>query len=130
MRRLLPSSTRTDTLFPYTTLFLSEIVEFFREPTFVDRRLEFMCAGNRLALKHPSDAKTRTTGRVVDHGPRSAEAPLGFVGEPAHAELAFAMIGPSVVVQDRVDARSEAHTSELQSLMRIAYAVFCLKTKI
>src|SRR3546814_16282285 len=67
-----------------------------------------MCAGNRLALKHPSDAKTRTTGRVVDHGPRSAEAPLGFVGEPAHAELAFALIGPSVVVQDRVDAGARA----------------------
>src|SRR3546814_11415536 len=67
-----------------------------------------MCAGNRLALKHPSDAKTRTTGRVVDHGPRSAEAPLGFVGEPAHAELAFAIIGPSVVVQDRVDAGARA----------------------
>src|SRR3546814_3565494 len=45
---------------------------------------------------------------VVDHGPRSAEAPLGFVGEPAHAELAFAIIGPSVVVQDRVDAGARA----------------------
>src|SRR3546814_13240134 len=67
-----------------------------------------MLAGNGLALKHPSEATTRTTGRVVDQGPRSAEAPLGFVGEPAHAELAFAIIGPSVVVQDRVDAGARA----------------------
>src|SRR3546814_2931378 len=67
-----------------------------------------MCAGNRRALKHHSEAKPHPTGRGVDHGPRSAEAPLGFVGEPAHAEMAFAIIGPSVGVQDRVDAGARA----------------------
>src|SRR3546814_16357799 len=75
MIRRPPRSTRTDTLFPYTTL--------FRSPS--------------------------------DRGPGAVRARAG------HGAAAAA---------DRYVRRSEEHTSELQSLMRISYAVFCLKKKI
>src|SRR3546814_12147563 len=78
MLRRPPRSTRTDTLFPYTTLFRSDPIEHHQ-------RLSTEIGGSFLGLS--MDA--------LDHG-----------GE-----------------------RSEEHTSELQSLMRISYAVFCLKKK-
>src|SRR3546814_10561137 len=88
MIRRPPRSTRTDTLFPYTTL--------FRSP----RR-----GGQRAA------GPTR-------HGLASARAILGGRGSGKRS-----CQGP------RRPGRSEEHTSELQSLMRISYAVFCLKKK-
>src|SRR3546814_12584090 len=81
MIRRPPRSTRTDTLFPYTTLFRS-----------VHHR-----------------------GRPGHRGPRVDRAPVALrdvEGAPA-----------------RACPRSEEHTSELQSLMRISYAVFCLKNQ-
>src|SRR3546814_5444600 len=85
-----PRSTRTDTLFPYTTLFrsilvLSERVRYHRSTCFLPR-----CRDGASAL------------------------PCGSPLPPALA-----------LFHDR----SEEHTSELQSLMRISYAVFCLKQK-
>src|SRR3546814_1992708 len=93
MIRLTPRSTRTDTLFPYTTLFRSQ-----RAPGLRAARLR--------------------TGRARQAGQ----------GGVHHAR---ARAHPQPRRQDAVDrhARSEEHTSELQSLMRISYAVFCLKTK-
>src|SRR3546814_13674700 len=85
MIRRPPRSTRTDTLFPYTTLFRS-------------RRAALRC----------DRAIARRTGN-------SAPTPCSPTGR-AHAPF-------------RAAARSEEHTSELQSLMRISYAVFCLKQK-
>src|SRR3546814_4304461 len=90
-----PRSTRTDTLFPYTTLFRS-----------------------------PDRAETR--GRR-----------LGPALEGLERLRHQALDGPCDVlvgafrIEDRLQplARSEEHTSELQSLMRISYAVFCLKKK-
>src|SRR3546814_1998330 len=95
MIRRPPRSTRTDTLFPYTTLFRSAL--------------------------HQGEA-------VVD-------APAGALGEAGDD-------GEAVRLRERLQrphlrplrrlgqiARSEEHTSELQSLMRISYAVFCLKKK-
>src|SRR3546814_1472112 len=87
MMRRPPSATRTDTLFPYTTLFRSHHSE-------------------RLAAWGSRGAATRRSWSVPCVDPRSAG--------PARAE-------PLV--------RSEEHTSELQSLMRISYAVFCLNKK-
>src|SRR3546814_6451009 len=89
MIRRPPRSTRTDTLFPYTTLFRS---------------------GARLAL------------RIADR--RRSDA----LGNPC---LAPADLDPDLFRALLLDiaARSEEHTSELQSLMRISYAVFCLKKK-
>src|SRR3546814_3162384 len=101
MIRRPPRSTRTDTLFPYTTLFRSA-----RVPDW------------------PRGHGGPGTGRV----PREArvygsDEPMG---EPP---------GPQVFSESRgvpsraLGRRSEEHTSELQSLMRISYAVFCLKKK-
>src|SRR3546814_2073682 len=87
MIRRPPRSTRTDTLFPYTTLFRS-------------RRLRLFDAG--LGIRRPAGLQFRR--RV---SPRRLQD-RGRVPEPGRG-------------------RSEEHTSELQSLMRISYAVFCLK---
>src|SRR3546814_1392952 len=91
MLRRPPGSTRTDTLFPDTTL--------FRSPA-LDERIRRQ--------------RTRAEAALL------AEA--GVTGVPV----------PRVIDVDLADAaleRSEEHTSELQSLMRISYAVFCLKKK-
>src|SRR3546814_9725157 len=94
MIRRPPRSTRTDTLFPYTTLFRSQ--QACRE-----------CASKRLSLA--TDFRdTASVGKTVPC-PRVAKL------------TTFATIAQQL--------RSEEHTSELQSLMRISYAVFCLKKK-
>src|SRR3546814_3448753 len=84
MIRRPPRSTRTDTLFPYTTLFRSGL-----QPGIAER-----------AYREPGDIHVPPDGlaAMADHG--RADQP-----------------------------RSEEHTSELQSLMRISYAVFCLNKK-
>src|SRR3546814_3599961 len=99
MIRRPPRSTRTDTLFPYTTLFRSCI-----RPEFI--RITGQDAG---------------AGQNVISG--SIES-LEFIGEVYEAQI---RIGEERLLA-RID-RSEEHTSELQSLMRISYAVFCLKKK-
>src|SRR3546814_1680935 len=51
-------------------------------------------------------------------------------GQRSHGQLVAVVVGPAEVMQRRrEEQRSEEHTSELQSLMRISYAVFCLKKK-
>src|SRR3546814_4860294 len=105
MIRLPPRSTRTDTLFPYTTLFRSE----HRRQARAAVRCAGAGAGDRRGLE---DARARQRRPGADGGARRAAgrwrclAAVPGVGE-----------------------RSEEHTSELQSLMRISYAVFCLKKK-
>src|SRR3546814_20776425 len=87
MIRLPPRSTRTDTLFPYTTL--------FRSPPNPQPQNPFTVSANPAKAACPDNSRpTSSTG-------------------PVHARK----------------NRSEEHTSELQSLMRISYAVFCLKKK-
>src|SRR3546814_991009 len=88
MIRRPPRSTRTDTLFPYTTLFRSAAAAF---------QVHLPCA-----------------------------TAVGAGGEHVRAVVDF-QIGHDQA--RRQAGRSEEHTSELQSLMRISYAVFCLKTK-
>src|SRR3546814_12453715 len=94
MIRLPPRSTRTDTLFPYTTL--------FRSP-FVAALAIFLLAYVLCILQFPNMLSTRVVGNLLTD----------------NAFLGIAAVG----------MRSEEHTSELQSLMRISYAVFCLKKK-
>src|SRR3546814_5973298 len=110
MIRRPPRSTRTDTLFPYTTLFRSL------------RRADRGRAGE--AMGPAGRAAGRAGGR---HGLyRLVPASVGLVvraprrGHPDRLRR-HAVHGRQ--------ARSEEHTSELQSLMRISYAVFCLKKK-
>src|SRR3546814_8121789 len=100
MIRLPPRSTRTDTLFPYTTLFRSDVGPFGRE-------------ASRQALRDLFHHLDRLAGRGAGRG---------FA---VHLDG-----GEEVVAGDAIGTgRSEEHTSELQSLMRISYAVFCLKKK-
>src|SRR3546814_9300621 len=96
MIRRPPRSTRTDTLFPYTTLFRS-----------------------------PSRARhaDRTDPRSLSGGEDRCR-----IDPPSDACLAGEAEGMVETLEDRPE-RSEEHTSELQSLMRISYAVFCLKKK-
>src|SRR3546814_1090655 len=94
MIRRPPSSTRTDTLFPYTTLFRSAAAHARRDEA------------HMRAVQRLFDLANAFLGRrAPDLGPRPRAQALGDLG------------------------RSEEHTSELQSLMRISYAVFCLKKK-
>src|SRR3546814_8457775 len=105
MIRRPPRSTRTDTLFPYTTLFRSR-------PGFGLDRAE---AG-------PRDLPARG-GRNPGAQGRARRGPAGHLDPaelPRRCRRADAL-------RFAVGSRSEEHTSELQSLMRISYAVFCLK---
>src|SRR3546814_3203682 len=94
MIRRPPRSTRTDTLFPYTTLFRSVLCD----------------------LHLPGVSGLEVTERVVrgDHGTRV---------------IVVSVLEDGPMPKRLIEARSEEHTSELQSLMRISYAVFCLKKK-
>src|SRR3546814_10836328 len=103
-------STRTDTLLPDTTLFrsLADVSLRLSKP---DRPgLEKHTALRTVQDPHP--AFGRTPIRAFDSAPTDARGTAGF-SHPASWHL----------------QRSEEHTSELQSLMSIPYAVFCLKTK-
>src|SRR3546814_3487310 len=92
MIRRPPRSTRTDTLFPYTTLFRSTLMSDTTIPAQNDKSVDLVIGGMTCA-----SCAARVEKRLNK--------------------------------LDGVTARSEEHTSELQSLMRISYAVFCLKKK-
>src|SRR3546814_2430604 len=102
MIRRPPRSTRTDTLFPYTTLFRSYL-------RLKERKVYDLVAGGEIPV-------SRATGKLLF--PR---------------DLVQAWVRRRVEFRDDagplLPRRSEEHTSELQSLMRISYAVFCLKKK-
>src|SRR3546814_4103819 len=103
MKRLPPRSTRTDTLFPYTTLFRSvALVHGARQP------------GGRLREQGHGNGRQDLERRMVEAGRRRHR-----LGQP----------GLRPGDRSSLHRRSEEHTSELQSLMRISYAVFCLKKK-
>src|SRR3546814_19477208 len=91
MIRRPPRSTRTDTLFPYTTLFRSS------------------SHAVAPAMRHGVSGLEHLVDATLEHG------------------LGHALRGGELLEEETL--RSEEHTSELQSLMRISYAVFCLKKK-
>src|SRR3546814_10847671 len=105
MIRRPPRSTRTDTLFPYTTLFRS------------NHWLIHMCAPAMLAAGEGSITIISSIG--------------GLKGSSILGAYAISKAADMQMARNLADEfRSEEHTSELQSLMRISYAVFCLKKKI
>src|SRR3546814_1540267 len=102
MLRRPPRSTRTDTLFPYTTLFRSFGTPSVAEEAVKSGHLDLAMIG-RAHLANPNWSYLAAQELGVERASWTLPAPY------AH--------------------RSEEHTSELQSLMRISYAVFCLKKK-
>src|SRR3546814_1390742 len=106
MIRRPPRSTRTDTLFPYTTLFRSHPAR--RRAAGPDQYLE----SAHEDPAGPGQEQRRPPARIADRLAARKEAEIVDL----FADL-------------RQQRRSEEHTSELQSLMRISYAVFCLKKK-
>src|SRR3546814_4166586 len=106
MIRRPPRSTRTDTLFPYTTLFRS--------------------CGAGITLVNAS-----SQDNLIWFDVRAYDSQVGVELHPASAQTltncAMVNVVADATLYSRI--RSEEHTSELQSLMRISYAVFCLKKK-
>src|SRR3546814_9349531 len=115
MIRRPPRSTRTDTLFPYTTLFRST------------RRVEGEAAAGLPAAARQSRRSDAVAADEARQGRQESPVPRPRPCAQGQAERQAARDRrPSAA---RADARSEEHTSELQSLMRNSYAVFCLKKK-
>src|SRR3546814_6910483 len=134
MIRRPPRSTRTDTLFPYTTLFRSDA----RPLAAVGLRLAVAAAfvvpqarfdDDPLNLRDPESPSVAALLALLDD-PRVSPYSAQLLVED---EAAAAALAPRLEALPEVEAvislRSEEHTSELQSLMRISYAVFCLKKK-
>src|SRR3546814_5170648 len=103
MIRRPPRSTRTDTLFPYTTLFRSSLFYI-------------------IYIMRSKPSRHGYLGKT----PR-IRAVTAFRFREMRLSCALSVAAAAKVLH--VTARSEEHTSELQSLMRISYAVFCLKKK-
>src|SRR3546814_3880942 len=101
MIRRPPRSTRTDTLFPYTTLFRSPEVH---------------------VAQHLIDARFLVADELAQAFLGRADDDHVLIVEGMDVEIAVGLF-----LEQR--ERSEEHTSELQSLMRISYAVFCLQKK-
>src|SRR3546814_3604816 len=106
MIRRPPRSTLTDTLFPYTTLFRSGK---FSAPN-----------GGHADREEDRLSRGRQETALLQVMPPSVDLLSGYLVAPGHLRQRRAI---------DADGRSEEHTSELQSLMRISYAVFCLKKK-
>src|SRR3546814_7784696 len=109
-----PRSTLTDTLLPDTTLFRSSAVI----PDLIQGNEHRLCAGDHQSLEGRAEWLSRSAGIVMPWPgsgvwKRSAAIPSRFS-----------------LASSTWRGRSEEHTSELQSLMRISYAVFCLTKKI
>src|SRR3546814_4457905 len=111
MTRRPPKSTRTDTLFPYTTLFRSSVTStdtygglpaalVKNAPANLDLQITHLYLGKYISFA--DEVKVDDIARGMEHALATEVVPK---------------------------LRSEEHTSELQSLMRISYAVFCLKKK-
>src|SRR3546814_6530354 len=125
MIQIPPRSTRTDTLFPYTALFRSVDTAKVRCPVYI-----VSCGKDRLT---PASVVRKLAKRYPQAAQRHyAERGHWVIDDEETEEMMHAICGwlrPSEQRIERAVPRSEEHTSELQSLMRISYAVFCLKKK-
>src|SRR3546814_2620838 len=143
-----PGSTRTGTLLPYTTLFRSSYQQRLDRPTsgqservHQDAMDQLLGPAARLVQDQLQHSRRRqqdpTTPQFVDQCSRQChglplhlcdrQQPRGHV--PEHRAVERTQPGSSQDLRQMLATRSEEHTSELQSLMRISYAVFCLKKK-
>src|SRR3546814_5698168 len=130
MRRRPTRSTGPGTPFPYTTVFRSITLKlerarklFDRDPAVAKRELENAEAVARHAL---AEVRSAVTGiRAADLAAELASARLMLESSGVHLDYDT----PPAGLSPDIERRSEEHTSELQSLMRISYAVLCLKQK-
>src|SRR3546814_8261502 len=127
MIRLPPRDTRTDTLFPYTTLFRSQLT-----------KRQFRCLSRSPSppnQQHDTVGLSRNDAAVIDGQNRRGiehheiEKITQIVQQAGKSGAVGQGHGAIVVRSLRQDIRSEEHTSEIQSLMRNSYAVLCLKKK-
>src|SRR3546814_2271884 len=107
MIRRPPRSTRTDTLFPYTTLFRSPVIASANGHCSL-RPMRILLVEDTEDLAEAIVRRVRRSGHAIDWEADGTQA-------------------DDILRVQRYDLRSEEHTSELQSLMRISYAVFCLE---
>src|SRR3546814_5142681 len=159
MIRRPPRSTRTDTLFPYTTLFRSEAERAAGAVNFGPPNFDDLAAPTTRQCEHSDEFGgpriTIVYGGVFQN---AAQRPIFILIQPAgphgvlglahpmrridfddpqfvtriaeySAQQADGAVRDAVATTNDGPARSEEHTSELQSLMRISYAVFCLNKK-
>src|SRR3546814_5184717 len=111
MIRRTPRSTRTDTLFPYTTLFRSTYGFAGRRFTLDEGEIDFTGGEiNNPVISIQASTSVENVNAILNISGRAQNPQIAFTSTPSLP-------------------RSEEHTSELQSLMRISYAVFCLKKK-
>src|SRR3546814_7656651 len=130
MVRRPPRSTRTDTLFPYTTLFRSDLEP--ADAAYPDRgsfrrscRAAEDSRGARSQSEGDAPRLSRSRPRLRGDQRQSPRRRGSQTRRWTHPRL----LRRDFVVSAHPGLRSEEHTSELQSLMRISYAVFCLKKK-
>src|SRR3546814_9171456 len=135
MVRRPPRSTRPATLFPYTTLFRSRVQAMGRAAAKHSALQRSLCSSglNSFIVNEHSAAELARSATARLAGNRELLPPVGCDHASVHRHWrilitpASALV-PSAIIPKHVP-RSEEHTSELQSLMRISYAVFCLKKK-
>src|SRR3546814_7810437 len=121
-----PRSTRTATLFPFTTLFRSHVTRrsgiFARGQSAIRRSAVARAQGETVEIALQDDIRDPADGiRAVDRG-----RAVGHDIDPIHG-LDRDRADVDRLRDTAISHRSEEHTSELQSLMRNSYAVFCLK---
>src|SRR3546814_2120676 len=121
MIRRPPRSTRTDTLFPYTTLFRSIAERKARGLGLTRPELAILLSYSKLVVFQ------QLVDSDVPEDPYLSRELVRYFPEPLQKKYARAMEDHRLKREIIATARSEEHTSELQSLMRISYAVFCLK---
>src|SRR3546814_14410527 len=138
-----PRSTRTVTLFPYTTLFrsarldqpgaLEHFVAFqvLRQDRIVDRPEEGRVHAHREEREHHQRDRDQMHRKAHpgEDEPDAADEHDENLAEFDDADDPRLVARVRKLARERGEQRSEEHTSELQSLMRISYAVFCLKKK-
>src|SRR3546814_10306726 len=121
MRRLPPRSTRTDTLFPYRRS--SDLLAAFSLQLTLHQILQ------RIDIAVMEDAGIEWSGFLLDQCLGQFQKLLVRLGIADVAEIRRGLVHFVGIAKRFQHHRSEEHTSELQSLMRISYAVFCLKKK-
>src|SRR3546814_3301636 len=125
MMRRPPRSTRTDTLCPYTTLFRSRLTQVFRSRV-AETKLPLIFL-NRIGGQ--DELVFDGCSFVLNDDGQAAHRLVDWEAEERVTRWTNAGDGRWTCEPGAIAERSEEHTSELQSLMRISYAVFCLKKK-